>query len=218
MVSNDVSYENWIKMSKADQEIITTIFVNLGKSIAAYERTLMPASSRLDQYIGYVFGENKTDPEFTKNEIDGLKLFIGKGMCIMCHNGPLLTTHGFKNLGLPTVKKLGVDQGRFIGIKDLINDKFNCLGKYSDAKKTDCVEMNFIKTLVDESMGAFKIPGLRNVGNTAPYMHSGQFETLSEVLKHYREKPTTIIGHTDLLANDLSDDDLINLEAFLRTL
>jgi cytochrome c peroxidase len=34
--------------------------------------------------------------------------------------------------------------------------------------------------------GAFKVPSLRNVANTAPYMHDGRFKTLKEVLEHYR--------------------------------
>ena len=78
--------------------------------------------------------------------------------------------------------------------------------------------MKFIKTLADDTLGAFKIPSLRNVSKAAPYMHSGQFKTLSEVLKLYKKRPITRNGHTDLLPNKLNDDDLIKLEVFLKTL
>ena len=219
-VRNEEASDAWAEMTKADKEMVNGIFVNIGKSIAAYERKLTPTSSRFDNYVGSLFNKNTDQKNNTlsKNEIEGLKVFMGKGMCTICHNGPQFTTHGFKNIGLPTVKRLGKDRGRYDGMKDAILSKFNCIGKYSDAKKEDCTELNFIKTLADDTLGAFKIPSLRNVSKTAPYMHSGQFKTLSEVLKHYKKRPITRKGHTDLLPNKLNDDDLIKLEAFLKIL
>jgi cytochrome c peroxidase len=43
------------------------------------------------------------------------------------------------------------------------------------------------KTGLEEEMGMFKIPFLRNIALTAPYMHDGRFETLEEVINHYSE-------------------------------
>ena len=217
-VHEETANSNWLEMSRLDQEIITQIFVNLGKTLAAYERTLMPSASRLDQYIEAVMNGNSDNKILNNEEVSGLKIFIGKGACVICHNGPLFTTHEFKNIGLPRVEELGLDKGRFNGVKDALVSEFNCMGKYSDAKKSECLELRFVKTLRDETIGAFKIPSLRNVENTAPYMHAGQFKSLGDVLKHYQKRPITRNGHSDLLPNNLTDQDLKYLEAFLHTL
>jgi len=73
--------------------------------------------------------------------------------------------------------------------------------------------------------GLFKIPSLRNIALTAPYMHDGRFENLREVLNHYN---TGIKPHTDLddkfiaggspINMNLNDTELDALEAFLNTL
>ena len=62
------------------------------------------------------------------------------------------------------------DQGRTQGTFQVVEDVFNCLGEYSDATEEECVELRFIKLEGEELVGAFKVPGLRNVANTAPYM------------------------------------------------
>ena len=78
----------------------------------------------------------------------------------------------------------------------------------------------------EELFGVFKIPFLRNIGLTAPYMHDGRFETLEEVVDHYSEG---IVDHPNLseeLRNEdgtprnlnLSQEDRDALVAYLRTL
>jgi cytochrome c peroxidase len=62
------------------------------------------------------------------------------------------------------------------------------------------------------------VPTLRNVAETAPYMHAGQFATLAEVLAHYNHAPAGTTGHTDLFPLGLSAAELAQLEAFLRSL
>ena len=69
-------------------------------------------------------------------------------------------------------------------------------------------------------MGAFKTPTLRNVARTAPYMHTGQFATLDDVLAFYRTLPGNArVGHRELVLTLLdpavSQADLV---AFLQTL
>ena len=46
--------------------------------------------------------------------------------------------------------------------------------------------------------GGFKTPTLRNVAETAPYMHMGQFATLAEVLAHYNDGGQALLGHNEL--------------------
>ena len=59
---------------------------------------------------------------------------------------------------------------------------------------------------------------LRNVAETAPYMHSGQFAVLREVLDHYNRAEPAPVGDSELTPLNLSDTELAQLEAFLRSL
>ena len=62
------------------------------------------------------------------------------------------------------------------------------------------------------------MPSLRNVAERAPYMHAGQFATLTEVLAHYNRAPAAPAGRSELRPLGLSSVELRQLEAFLRTL
>ena len=70
----------------------------------------------------------------------------------------------------------------------------------------------------DELLYAFKTPTLRNVAETGPYMHAGQFAALGEVLEHYRQAPSAPLGRSELTPLDLSAKELGQLESFLWTL
>jgi cytochrome c peroxidase len=58
----------------------------------------------------------------------------------------------------------------------------------------------------------------RNVAERAPYMHAGQFGSLREVLDHYNRAPAAPFGHSELKPLNLSEQELAQLEAFLRSL
>jgi len=139
-------------------------------------------------------------------------------MCINCHNGPLFTNHGFQNVGIPIAKGLGIDEGRYRGLLQAKSSEFNCLGKYSDAGENDCAELRFAQMSRDEIVGAFKVPTLRNVADTAPYTHSGEYATLAEAIEHYDNIPVAPIGYTELFTIRVTDNELQQLEAFLRSL
>jgi len=210
----------WDDMAREDQVIINRIFANMGKAIAAYERQLMPGPGRFDHYVEALLAEDEATMQaaMSVDEAAGLRLFIGEALCVTCHQGPLFTHHGFHNIGVPYAPGLEQDWGRYNGVRKALESEFNCLGEYSDAREEDCAELRFAKTMRDETIGAFKVPSLRNVAATAPYMHSGQFATLAEVLKHYDTRPKAPIGHGDLLPISLDEQELVRLEAFLHTL
>ena len=79
-------------------------------------------------------------------------------------------------------------------------------------------------TLLAEDKYTFKVPSLRNLTATAPYMHDGRFNTLEEVLEHYNsgvEKSETLDGNLNKngqLGIPLSNDEKTKLLAFLKTL
>lgn len=80
----------------------------------------------------------------SKQELEGLRIFIGKGSCINCHNGPLFTDTHFHNTGVPAVPCLPEDTGRAAGALAVKSDPFNCLGRYSDASPEDRAELRFM--------------------------------------------------------------------------
>ncbi|MGD8585098.1 MAG: cytochrome c peroxidase [Chloroflexota bacterium] len=216
----------WEAMDPADQETIDQIYANIGKVIAAYERRIMPGASDFDAYVAALLGRDEAGmaAALDEDEVVGLRLFIGRGNCTQCHNGPLLTNMGFHSIGVPDPAGQPPDVGRFAGVQLALKNEFNCLGQYSDAEPgTDdeaCQELRFAKTMSPELMAAFKVPSLRNVAQTAPYMHAGQFATLAEVLAHYNSAPTGLgpTAHTDLVPLGLTAAELQQLESFLGSL
>ena len=221
----------WNAMTEMDRNAITRVFVNMSKAIAAYERLLLPSVSRFDEYVTATM-QGEVSNALTKDEIAGLKLFIGKAMCVTCHQGPLFTNHGFHNVGAPDpankkswipflsffIDKPLFDVGRYKGVKEAQANEFNCLGNYSDANDSDCAELKFANTKYLTTLGAFKVPTLRNIGITAPYFHFGQFTTLGEVIDHYNKTPEDVVGHNELTPLELTKKEMAQLEAFLHSL
>jgi cytochrome c peroxidase len=210
----------WQAMSPEDQENVTWIYVNIGKSIAAYERHLLPGKSRFDQYVEAILNSDiKTaNTILTSDEIAGLRLFISKANCTDCHNGPLFTNNDFHNTGVPAVASLPDDIGRAGGTQKVLGDEFNCLSVYSDAEPEDCSELRYLVAEGHELERQFKPPSLRNVAGRGPYMHAGQFVTLEEVLNHYNTAPEAPAGHSELEPLNLTEEEIEQIIAFLKTL
>jgi cytochrome c peroxidase len=219
-VTDPQAQANWGTMNVEDRETVTRIYANMGKAIAAFERTVMPGVSRFDKYVEALLNndEQRMEAALTSDEVAGLKLFIGKGNCTNCHSGSLFTNNDFHNTGVPAAKDLPEDVGRAKGVQQVLNDEFNCLSSYSDATPKDCTELRFLKTDGHELERQFKVPTLRNIAEAAPYMHAGQFATLREVLEHYSHAPEAPAGHSELEPRNFSDREMEQLEAFLKTL
>jgi len=101
---------------------------------------------------------------FTESAKRGLELFNGKAKCFDCH--------------------FGVD---FSG-----NDNYKNIGLYNGKELNDKGRYDISKNIKD--LGAFKTPGLRNIAQTAPYMHNGMFKTLTEVIEHYDDPDKFVKG------------------------
>lgn len=209
----------WAGMEPAARVAVSHIFANMGKAIAAYEKTLHYGPSRLDRYIDALLHDDPSAPQLlTAQEKNGLRIYIGKAECITCHNGPMLTDLHFHNNGIAPRDPVRPDHGRAAAVGKVIRDEFNCLGRYSDAGPDDCQELRFIATADPQSEGAFKTPSLRNVALRAPYMHAGQIDTLPEVVRHYVRAPAALVGHTERKPVKLSEDEIRDLVAMLATL
>lgn len=168
--------------------------VLISKAIAQFERTLISYNSKFDRVL-------RKEDKLTKEELRGFEIVNDQSMadCLHCHStdaNALATSRKFSNNGLDSIRdpRLYPDYG---------------LGGHT-------------RNLAD--YGKFKIPSLRNIALTAPYMHDGRFKTLREVIDFYSEglKPSvTIDSKMTRLKNrgvQLSEYDKICLEAFLNTL
>ena len=204
------------------------VFANVGKALMAYQFQLGIEYSRFDQFVEALANNDlkKARDVMAPEEVKGLRLFAGKANCISCHNGPLFTNFEFHNVGVPPRDEAAVDLGRYKGVKDIVDDEFTCLSQYSGLDEKDCLEMKFLKTSGPELVGAFKTPSLRNVAETAPYMHAGQFSSLEEVVQHYNKPKPPFFDrkqhpnrpHFDIFPLRLSEKEKEQLVAFLRTL
>ncbi|CAG2157177.1 Cytochrome c551 peroxidase [Cupriavidus yeoncheonensis] len=219
----------WAALPPATQQQVNRVFANMGKAIAAYESRVRYGPSRFDRYVGATLAADPRGQDvLSVQEVRGLRLFLGKGQCITCHNGPMLSDHAFHNTGVPPLDPARPDRGRADAVPKLLRDEFNCLGPYSDAKPEQCGELNFLAQNDPAHLGAFRTPSLRNVADRAPYMHAGQIKTLQEVVRHYGEAPDAMVGHSELARPGdapghgqlirLSPQDVEDLVAFLGTL
>lgn len=189
----------WAALTPAVQEQASRVFANMGKAIAAYERSLGYGPSRFDRYAeGVVANDPAAQQVLSAQELKGLRLFIGKGQCVTCHSGPLLSDQHFHNTGVPPLDRSRPDRGRAAAIAKVQRDEFNCLGPFSDASSQQCQELRFMVTDDPRLEAAFKTPSLRNVALRPPYMHAGQFASLDEVVAHYAKSPPAVAGGSEL--------------------
>ncbi|MGX5827203.1 cytochrome-c peroxidase [Mesorhizobium sp. 43Arga] len=219
-LGNDAEKAAWNAMSDAQRDAINRVFANIGKAIEAFERSIEPAQTRFDRFaLDLATGaEPKGDAVFTREEILGLKLFIGKANCVTCHNGPRLTDNSFHNTGVPPVVDLPPDRGRVDAVRQAEADPFNCFGAYRDGDAAACGELRFMVKDAPELIRAYKTPSLRGAATRPPYMHAGQFSSLDEVVAHYARAAPSVEGITEIHPLQLSDRERAALVAFLKTL
>ena len=140
-----------------------------------------------------------------------------KPSALRCHNGPMFTNNGFHNIATGQDTGGITDFGRMIGLEAARLDEFNCLGKFSDEATPGCTHLKYAKA-GHETHGAFKVPSLRNVQETGPYMHDGRFESLPEVLRFYSRTPDPRITGNEIRNLRLTAEEVADLTAFLGTL
>ena len=212
----------WETMAEDDQVAATTVFVNVAKALAAYERDLIQMNARFDTLLrSFDAGDETGGDALSLSEKRGASLFVGEGMCWACHSGPGFTNKEFHNIALPSVE--GIDNasgGRYDGINALLTNPFNSLGAFSDDRSDASLKLTYLVQSPEET-GAYKTPGLRNLLDTAPYMHGGHFETLTEVVQHYNQMDDRpVIGHREELLLPLfwTDQQVSDVVAFLESL
>jgi cytochrome c peroxidase len=215
----------WSRMRPDDQQVVNRVFANVGKAIAAYERRLISRRSPFDVFVeGLRGGDASKLSALSPSAQRGLKLFIGPGNCRLCHSGPNFTDGEFHNTGVPPRDGgTPTDAGRYAGIERLRRDPFSAPGEYSDQREGPAADK--VRTIAQGSInwGQFKVPSLRNVALTAPYMHQGQFATLEQVVSYYSTLKDAIQpghGHLETILKplNLTDEQAADLVAFLNGL
>ena len=171
------------------------VLVAVGKALAAFQETLVSGRTPFDDFRDALAnGNHKAAARYPQDAQKGLRIFAGKGNCSLCHFGPNFTHGEFHEIGIPVFKKAGgVDWGRYEGIKRLRANRFNLLGPFNDdPARADGMSTRHV-ALVPQTFEQFKVPTLRNVALTAPYMHNGHLATLADVVRHYSEIDPTLL-------------------------
>jgi cytochrome c peroxidase len=165
------------------------IFVNVGKTIAAFLETLVSGRTPFDQFRdGLARGQMPASGTYSEAAQRGLKIFIGKGGCTNCHSGPNFTSGEFFSTGLSRFAPNGKpDPGRVEGVRKLLASRFNLLGPYND-DSSGALAKEMRQLVVDKkTTGEFKVPSLRNLVLTGPYGRDGSVDSLYDVVRHYSE-------------------------------
>lgn len=193
----------------------------------AYDQTaeaiaVFEASSELNQFTSkydyYLAGE----ATLTDQESRGLALYEDpeKGNCAACHPSgwlagdppPLFTDFTYDNLGVPKNP----------------DNPFYYLPLAFNRNGEDFIDYGLGGILgLPEEMGKMKVPTLRNIGMTPPYMHNGFFATLNEVVDFYNTRdvgdwpPPEVpenVNHNELGDLGLTPDEVADIVAFMMTL
>ena len=224
---------SWHRMAQTDKTNINRAYATLGKFLASFEATLQHKAGAFDQWASTeAVKANSQGNPFGADEQAGLKLFLDlpKTQCLRCHNGALFTNQGFHNVAtseslISDPTRSSHDFGRMLGLQAVIVDPFNCSGEFSDASSEGCQHLTFARrqNLNETIDGAFKVPSLRNLQNTAPYFHDGRFATLEDVMEHYRNQKTDGKGErvdrvSEVPDIDITDTERDQLVAFLKAL
>jgi cytochrome c peroxidase len=137
----------------------------IAEALSQFIKSMVGCDSPLDRFM-------MNGTELSPLAQQGKDIFFGKGSCYNCHSGPDLNDRG----GFFTDPFFPPNGGGFGWAQDIAD-----IGL--DKNYTDVGMGVFDEALV----GVFKIPSLRNIALTAPYMHDGRFATLEDVVNHYNE-------------------------------
>ncbi|HMJ70529.1 MAG TPA: cytochrome c peroxidase [Cyclobacteriaceae bacterium] len=169
----------------------------IAASISTFVRSIRTNTTRFDQHVVSQFPGAALPSDLNAVELEGMMLFNDKYDCNGCHQ--VTSPNGYLFAG--TFANIGLDAAY------ADNGLQNTTGKPEDA-------------------GKFKIPSLRNLSYTAPYMHDGRFKTLGDVMEHYSEGMANHPNLDPRLKGDngqarsmnISDHEKEAIVAFLHTL
>ena len=210
----------WRRFSPKIREEINHLFSRVGKVIATFEETLVSHNSPFDRFAIQLAQDPNPSKKSALLSIKaqrGLKLFIGKAGCVNCHFGANFSDGEFHHSFLTSIQQ---DLGRYGGVKALLKDPFNSKSPFHEETNTS-KKLNYVYQNIS-FRGQFKTPSLRNIAQSYPYMHTGEFKNLYEVLTYYNTISERINAkqHQEVLLTSLqlSQQEMNELVEFLKSL
>jgi cytochrome c peroxidase len=168
-------------------------------ALASYIRSLVKLNSRFDEYM------RGNEGTLSKQELKGFNLFMGKAKCATCHFVPLFNGVTPPKYVSSETEVLGVPISLVDSTLDPDPGYYDVIG-------------------VDSYKHAFKVPSVRNINKTAPYMHNGAYKTLDQVMEFYNNGgaaglgihlPNQTLSKEPLRLTENEKEDII---AFMRSL
>lgn len=224
-------YQIWAsaygKLLPYEKKQVDAVFLNVALALSVYQRSLVSLDAPFDQFIARWNGQGSAvehlNKDFSKQALDGLKLFLGKAACVRCHNGPMLSDQEFYNVGFP---QRSLDLGRYDGLTQLKVLEFPCqhpsLKGIAWVSQSDaCKEKPFLSSNSADYKAAFKTSSLRDIAKTAPYGHHGTINSLESVIQHYNQaRFASLAGHSNpmLTPLGLNKNEQYALTEFLKSL
>ncbi len=177
----------------------------MAKALAQFVRSIVSLRSKYDVGREQVDSPLDPFPNFTEQENLGKQQFFGRGNCASCH------------LADPTMPPRSSRQSAFFFVDQPVANGIDSESSLADIGVGK-------HTGRPSDVGRFKVPSLRNVELTGPYMHDGRFVTLDSVIEHYNwsVRPHPNLDHrlADFAANGLALPEVqkVALTVFLTTL
>jgi cytochrome c peroxidase len=178
-------------------------------AIGEFLKTIRTENAPFDAYLR---GQENAISDAAKR---GLALFEGKAGCASCHSGEMLSDGGMHATGVPDHPDLlGLDPEK---LEETAQRQITMLRHYATMGTPNYMNLRedvgqYVVTKDDADIGKFTTPSLWDVGQTAPYMHSGVFDTLAEVVEFYNA------GNGRMTPLKLSETEKADLVAFLESL
>jgi cytochrome c peroxidase len=170
-------------LPQVQRDAVARVYVNVGKALAAFERTIRVKPNALDAYAG---GDTTALNAAQKT---ALGAFMKLG-CAQCHWGSRMTDDAFHVIRTPTGGTDGTkDRGRIDILGGLAGAEFVATTKWSDSAAS---AKPLVLTSTPSMLGAFKTPTLRGIAKTAPYGHGGTLGTLLAVAQHYGDRAKNV--------------------------
>lgn len=163
-------------------------FTHAANAIAAFEAVNWRAdNSPFDRYLRDERGA------MSRSALAGMRIFYSprRGNCASCHSGTFQTDQSFRAVAMP---QTGAGKGDGAGYEDFGRERVtdNPADRYK-----------------------FRVPTLRNVAQTAPYGHSGAYDSLEAAVRHHLDPLTSLYNYdpSQLRLPSRSDLDVRDLEA-----
>lgn len=188
--------------------------VDAAKALAAYQETIVSGRTAFDAFRDALqVGDRAAAQRYPVAALRGLAVFTGSGGCSTCHAGPAFTDGSLREIAGTCADRAGNtageqgDAGRRADAARLLASPYNLAGRFNDEPR-HTVHWP-AEDLARASTGpvSFRVPSLRNVARTGPYLHDGSCASLIDAVRSHATG-----------ASPLADQDVNDLASFLETL